>query len=223
MENAGLIKTIHPQMFIQQVEHVNCKEIDQEQRSIKRIMDISITILVLPIAALLVAIACLLIKLSSKGEVFFIQKRVGLNGKIFTLYKIRTMQQKMVVQFTSEDYTVVNDQRITVFGRFLRKTKLDELPQLWNVMKGDMSLIGPRPERVEIVKRFEQLHPFYKSRHSIKPGLTGLAQVNMPTATPEENLLKLKYDLYYINHASIPLDILILLKTIGIIATMKSL
>jgi lipopolysaccharide/colanic/teichoic acid biosynthesis glycosyltransferase len=121
------------------------------------------------------------------------------------------------------DHTVKGDARITKVGQLLRKTKIDELPQLLNVLKGDMSLIGPRPERIDIVEQFSKTNHYYKFRHSIKPGITGWAQVNKPMATPEENLEKLEYDLYYINNHSLKLDVQILARTVGVVKKMESL
>ncbi len=188
--------------------------------ALKRIIDISIATLALPVAIPVALLATLITKLTSNGPVLFKQQRIGLNGKIFTLYKIRTMYFNLD---TKSAPTVKDDKRITKAGRIFRKTKIDELPQLWNVLKGDMSLIGPRPERIDIVDRFNKLNEFYQYRHTVKPGITGWAQVNHPTATPEENLEKLEYDLYYINNISPKLEIKIILKTIGVITTMESL
>jgi lipopolysaccharide/colanic/teichoic acid biosynthesis glycosyltransferase len=120
-------------------------------------------------------------------------------------------------------HTIKNDDRITTVGKILRKTKIDELPQLLNVFKGEMSLIGPRPEKKEYVDRFAKENHFYNYRHTVKPGITGWAQVNNPTATPEQNLEKLEYDLYYVNNPSFRLEVKIILKTIGVISTMDSL
>ncbi|MFP5042688.1 sugar transferase [Parasediminibacterium sp. JCM 36343] len=188
--------------------------------SIKRFMDLLIATLTLPIVLPIIFIAAVLTKLTSKGPSIFSQQRVGKNGKLFTLYKIRTMI------YSPEGYqvhTVRGDKRITKLGKLFRKTKIDELPQLWNVLKGDMSLIGPRPERVDIVDKFAIENNFYPLRHIIKPGITGWAQVNNPTATPEENLEKLEYDLYYINHLSVKLELQILLRTVGVVSSMESL
>jgi len=121
------------------------------------------------------------------------------------------------------DHTIKNDNRITQVGLLLRKTKIDELPQLFNVLKGDMSIIGPRPERADIVEKFAKENAFYQYRHLIKPGITGLAQVNKPIATPEENLEKLEYDLYYINNYSVRLEFKILVKTVSVVTALESL
>jgi lipopolysaccharide/colanic/teichoic acid biosynthesis glycosyltransferase len=187
---------------------------------LKRCMDIFITLLLLPVVMPLLAIIFPVIYLTSVGPVIFKQQRVGLHGKEFTIYKIRTM---IYNEKGYTDYTVQNDKRITVVGILLRKLKLDELPQLLNVIKGEMSLVGPRPERVDIVKNCIRQNDFYHFRHQVKPGMTGWAQVNKPTATPRENFQKLSYDLYYIYNFSIILEMEILIRTMGIVLSMKSL
>ena len=187
---------------------------------IKRTVDIVVTSLALPIAIPIMLLAFLITWLSSKGPVLFKQQRVGFNGKVFTIYKIRTMVHNPL-GYNSP--TVKGDSRITKVGKILRKTKIDEFPQFLNVLKGEMSLIGPRPEKKDIVDRFESENIFYKYRHIVKPGITGWAQVNYPTATPEETLQKLEYDLYYINHISLKLEMQIILKTAGVITTLDSL
>ncbi|MFC4230933.1 sugar transferase [Parasediminibacterium paludis] len=187
---------------------------------IKRAIDIVVTSLALPIAIPIMMLAFFATWLSSKGPVLFKQQRVGFNGKVFTIYKIRTMVHNPL-GYNSP--TIKGDSRITKVGRILRKTKIDEFPQFLNVLKGEMSLIGPRPEKKDIVDRFESENSFYKYRHIVKPGITGWAQVNYPTATPEETLQKLEYDLYYINHISLKLEMQIILKTAGVITTLDSL
>ncbi len=186
----------------------------------KRIIDVSSVIISLPVVIPVVIFASLFTKLTSKGPAIFKQTRVGVNGEIFTLYKIRTMIHS---DSNNQSHTVKDDVRITKLGKFFRKTKIDELPQLWNVLKGDMSLIGPRPERDEIVEKCCTENQFYKLRHIVKPGITGWAQVNNPTATPNENLEKLEYDLYYINNLSWKLELKIMLQTVGVVSTMDSL
>jgi lipopolysaccharide/colanic/teichoic acid biosynthesis glycosyltransferase len=190
------------------------------QLIIKRIIDILFTILILPLALLLILAGCLTMWLTSGTPLIFKQKRVGLNGKIFTIYKIRTMVHCPEGYI---DHTKKNDNRITKTGLLLRKLKIDELPQLYNVLKGDMSWIGPRPERVDIVEKYKMVSNTYQYRHIVKPGITGLAQIKNPAATPEQNLEKLEYDLYYINHYSVKLDFSILAKTISVVTTMEGL
>ena len=187
---------------------------------IKRVMDWMIAFLSLPLLLPVILVSSLITRLTSRGPAIFKQQRVGLNGNIFTIYKIRTMVHN---PSGHQEHTVKGDKRITKLGKFLRKTKIDELPQLWNVLKGDMSIIGPRPEREDIVEQYALQNNFYRIRHIIKPGITGWAQVNNPTATPEETIEKLEYDLYYINHLSLRLELQILLRTIGVVSSMESL
>jgi len=155
----------------------------------------------------------LLVRLSSPGPVFFRQERVGLNGKIFSVYKFRTM----VVDAEAEgaQWAQKNDPRVTRVGQFMRKTRLDEVPQLWNVLRGDMSFVGPRPERPEFVSWLAHELPFYDVRNMIRPGLTGWAQIRYGYgATLEQSREKLAYDLYYVKHQTLGLDLLIMFETI---------
>lgn len=190
---------------------------NQEKFNIKRFIDIFVSILLLPLVLPLILLAFILVKITSRGEVLFSQERVGKNSKNFTIYKIRTMVAKH-----NGDFTTKNDLRIDGIGRFLRLTKIDELPQLWNIFKGDMSLIGPRPERPHYVKLSIQENAMFDLRHLVKPGVTGWAQVNLPKATPEDNLEKLEYDLYYIKNYNVFFDILIIWKTIKTVFTLNS-
>ena len=201
-------------------ENIVVRSISKENLLVKRVMDIVICIVLLPIAIPLMLIGTIAIYLTSKGPAIFTQKRVGLDGRIFTIYKIRTMTHCSTGYI---DHTVVNDCRITKIGSILRKTKIDELPQLFNVLIGDMSIIGPRPERAEIVEKFTKESNHYQYRHIIRPGITGWAQVNNPVATPEENLQKLEYDLYYINNYSLKLEVQILMRTVGVVSSLQSL
>ncbi|MCL9769759.1 exopolysaccharide biosynthesis polyprenyl glycosylphosphotransferase [Flavobacterium sp. HXWNR69] len=151
---------------------------------------------------------------ANKGSFFYTQERVGKNGIPFTIYKMRTMVKN--AEENGAVFAVLNDSRITPFGKFLRKTRLDELPQFINVLKGDMAIIGPRPERPIFVNQIANVIPLYQTRHVIKPGLTGWAQVNHPYGSSlDDSLMKLRYDLYYIKHRSIFLDIDILVKTMS--------
>ncbi len=153
---------------------------------------------------------------ANKGTFFYSQERVGKNGLPFTIYKLRTMVQD--AEKNGAVFATVNDSRITPFGKFLRKTRLDELPQFINVLKGDMAVIGPRPERQVFVSEISATIPLYQTRHVIKPGLTGWAQVNYSYGSNlEDSLMKLRYDLYYIKHRSLFLDINIVLKTVSTI------
>lgn len=156
----------------------------------------------------------------NKGPLFYTQERVGKNNKSFTIYKLRTM----VVNAEKDGavFATTNDTRITPFGKFLRKSRLDEVPQFINVLKGEMAIVGPRPERPIFVKQIAEQLPFYQTRHVIKPGLTGWAQVNHSyTDSIDDALIKLQYDLFYIKHRSIFLDINILIKTIGTVLFYK--
>jgi lipopolysaccharide/colanic/teichoic acid biosynthesis glycosyltransferase len=153
------------------------------------------------------------VKLTSRGPVFYVQDRSGWMGQSFRLYKLRTM--RLADPAAPARWTTRNDARITRVGWFLRRVRLDELPQLLNVLRGDMSLIGPRPERPELEHDLEERIPHYRKRHWMPPGLSGWAQVCAPyAASVQEAELKLSYDLYYLRHWNVGLDLLILLKTI---------
>ncbi|PNQ72082.1 sugar transferase [Hanstruepera neustonica] len=152
--------------------------------------------------------------LANRGPLFYLQERVGKNGEVFSIIKFRTM----VVNAEKEGavWATKNDHRVTPFGKFLRRSRFDEIPQFLNILKGDMSLIGPRPERPYFVKELSQVIPFYETRHIIKPGLTGWAQVKVRYgSTVEDSLLKLQYDLYYIKHRSFFLDANVIVKTLS--------
>jgi sugar transferase (PEP-CTERM system associated) len=158
----------------------------------------------------------LLVKITSRGPVLFRQTRVGLNGAIFSIYKFRSMYENAEAG-TGPVWARKGDPRITPVGKWLRALRLDELPQLFNVLRGEMLLIGPRPERPEFVKKFESQIPFYRLRHSIKPGITGWAQINYKYGENlDDTIIKLEYDLYYIKNQSLSLDILILLRTLKV-------
>ncbi|MEC4050821.1 exopolysaccharide biosynthesis polyprenyl glycosylphosphotransferase [Flavobacterium sp. SUN046] len=150
--------------------------------------------------------------IGNRGKLIYTQERVGKNGEIFKIYKYRTMIAN--AEKNGAVFTTINDTRITPFGKFLRKTRLDEFPQFINILKADMAIIGPRPERPVFVNEIAEVMPFYETRHVIKPGLTGWAQVNYSYGESiDDSLVKLQYDLYYIKHRSIFLDINILVKT----------
>ena len=183
---------------------------------VKRAFDLTIVFFAFPFALPLTILGIILTLLSSKGGAFFSQERVGRKGKPFKIYKIRTMV------INNGGFTQANDSRITPIGKILRFTKIDELPQLYNVLIGDMSIIGPRPEIPEYVEKCAEQMPFFKLRHMIKPGVTGWAQIHIPKATPEDNIKKLEYDLYYIKRYSLSLDIRIVLQTAKIILTLNS-
>jgi lipopolysaccharide/colanic/teichoic acid biosynthesis glycosyltransferase len=152
--------------------------------------------------------------IGNRGKLFYTQERVGKNGKTFQILKLRTMVNNAEPE--GAVFSTPNDRRVTPFGRFLRKTRLDEIPQFVNILKGDMAVIGPRPERPFFVKEIAEKMPFYETRHVIKPGLTGWAQVNyFYGESIDDSLIKLQYDLYYIKHRSIFLDLNIIIKTIS--------
>jgi len=177
----------------------------------KRLLDLGMALALLLATALLLPFIALGIRLSSKGPVLYIQERVGLNGRIFRLFKFRTMS---VGADTEGPWTLKNDPRVFPFGRFLRLTRLDELPQLVNVLKGDMSFVGPRPESLVLVKLYRSSIPYYNLRSAVRPGLTGWAQVNYPYGSSVQDAVeKLKYDLHYIQHLSLLFDLQVVLKT----------
>jgi len=186
----------------------------------KRIIDVLLSAVLVVLTSPLMLLAALAIKLDSPGSVFYSQERVGLNGAAFRLHKFRTMvadAEKAGARWAEQD-----DPRITRTGRFLRKSRIDELPQLWNVLKGEMSFIGPRPERPEFIEQLEQEIPYYELRHLVKPGITGWAQVMYPYgASVSDALEKLQYDLYYIKNFSLLLDFVILMKTARIVLYRK--
>jgi lipopolysaccharide/colanic/teichoic acid biosynthesis glycosyltransferase len=179
---------------------------------VKRASDIVLALFALTFFAPVIFLCGLAVWLEDRGAVFFTQTRIGRNRAPFRMIKLRTMRQ---ARASDSRYTAVGDARITVVGGFLRLTRLDELPQLWNVLVGDMSLIGPRAEWEVLVEQYEQAIPCYHFRHLVKPGITGWAQVNYPyEANMEDTIRKLEYDLYYIRHFSFLLDAAIALKTI---------
>ncbi len=182
-------------------------------RKIKRIMDASVAAVGLLVSMPISLLAALVIRLDSKGPILFRQRRAGLEGRIYTLLKFRTMKQDAETQ-SGAVWADRYDSRVTRVGRFLRKWRIDEIPQLWNVLRGDMSLVGPRPERPEFIDTLAEAIPFYKERLLVPPGITGWAQTKYPyAASIEASRRKLQYDLYYIKHMSFLLDCLILLRT----------
>lgn len=185
---------------------------------IKRVIDVIAVLVTLPITICIMLITAIAIRLESKGNVLFIQKRLGQGRKEFNLYKFRSMCQDS--EKDGAKFATTNDMRITKVGKFIRKTRIDELPQFFNVLKGDMSLIGPRPEQKVFVDKFIKEIPFYNYRHIVKPGISGWAQVIQGyTADVNDTKIKLQYDLYYIKNFSIWLDILIVFKTIKTMLT----
>jgi len=164
----------------------------------------------------MILLTALLIKLDSPGPVFYKQQRVGKGGTVFTVFKFRSMRSD--AEQKGARWAQKRDPRVTRVGKWIRLFRVDEIPQIWNVLNGDMSLVGPRPERPEFVKELDLLVPYYSVRHAVTPGITGWAQINYPYgATIEESFRKLEYDLYYVKNMSILLDLQILLKTVGIV------
>ena len=186
------------------------------ERQLKRVADLLVSSVLLVLTAPILILAMLLIWLDDRGPLFYFQQRSGWLGRSFLLYKLRTMA--VTPQDALPVWTVPGDRRITRVGLWLRRLRLDELPQLINVLKGDMSLIGPRPERPELEHELEERIPHYRKRHWMRPGLSGWAQVSAPyAASVEDSDLKLSYDLYYIKNFSTWLDLMILAKTIKIV------
>jgi sugar transferase (PEP-CTERM system associated) len=179
---------------------------------VKRLVDVACAIALLVVAAPIMAVVALLVRLESPGPVLFRQERVGQHGRTFTLFKFRSMVQD--AESSGAAWAVKNDARVTRIGRHLRRLHLDELPQVWNVLRGDLSFVGPRPERPVFVEMLREKIPFYELRHFVKPGVTGWAQVCYPyAASVEDSYEKLQYDLYYAKHVSLKLDLAILFRT----------
>lgn len=184
---------------------------------LKRIFDIILSLFMLIAFFPLMVLVAILIKLDSKGPVFYTQERVGQNSRNYTIIKFRSMVVDAEAK-CGPQCALENDPRITGVGRFLRKLRIDEMPQLWNVLKGEMSFVGPRPEREVFVREYEKQIPYYRERFSVKPGITGWAQIRYQYgANAEENLEKLNYDLFYIKNMSFFMDFMIVLRTIKIV------
>ncbi|MEO5493172.1 MAG: TIGR03013 family XrtA/PEP-CTERM system glycosyltransferase [Sphingomonas sp.] len=183
----------------------------------KRLFDIAASAILLVLVAPVIVITAIAIKLESKGPAFYRQRRVGLYGVGFDCIKLRSMRQDAEVGGNAV-WAEKDDPRITRIGRFIRKVRIDELPQCWSVLKGEMSFVGPRPERPQFVEDLEQQLNYYAERHMVKPGITGWAQINYPYgASIEDSRQKLEYDLYYAKNYSPFLDLLIILQTIRVV------
>jgi exopolysaccharide biosynthesis polyprenyl glycosylphosphotransferase len=183
------------------------------QQLFRRLLSFAVSFIALTICLPFLPLIILAVRISSPGPIFFSQTRVGQRGRLFTAYKFRTMRQDSEAQ--GAVWAAKDDPRVTRIGRYLRNTRLDEIPQLWNVLRGDMAFVGPRPERPEFVQWLSEEIPFYDLRHMIRPGITGWAQVRYRYgASLEETKRKLEYDLYYVKHQSIGLDLLIMFETI---------
>jgi lipopolysaccharide/colanic/teichoic acid biosynthesis glycosyltransferase len=181
--------------------------------TLRALADRLAALVMLVAAAPVIGLSALLVKLTSSGPAFYTQTRLGLRGRLFTIYKLRTMIHNCE-SLTGPRWSIPGDPRVTPIGRFLRATHLDELPQLINVLRGDMSLIGPRPERPEFLPDLEQALPHYTNRLAIRPGVTGLAQIQLPADTDLDSVRrKLAFDLYYIHKIGLWLDLRILICT----------
>jgi exopolysaccharide biosynthesis polyprenyl glycosylphosphotransferase len=194
---------------------------DRLYLAVRRLFDIVVGAAGCILVALLSPVVWLAHQLTAPGDVFYRQERVGKGGQVFKVVKYRSMVMD-AEKNTGAVWASHDDGRVTSVGRLLRKTRLDELPQFWNVLKGEMSLIGPRPERPEFIAQLAQEIPFYRVRHAVKPGITGWAQVKYRYGSSvNDSLLKLQYDLYYIKHKGPYLDLLILLKTVQVVLGLK--
>lgn len=179
----------------------------------KCILDCLLSLSLLLLTSPVLLLAALLVKLTSSGPAFYLQTRVGKNGRPFSIYKLRTMYHNCE-STSGPRWSTPGDSRITPLGRLLRRTHIDELPQLWNVVRGDMALIGPRPERPEFIPKLAESLPHYADRLLVRPGMTGLAQVQLPPDTDLASVRrKLAYDLYYVRYVSLWFDLCILLST----------
>jgi len=186
---------------------------------LKRLLDVLVALGGLALFVPILLVLAPVMWLDSPGPVFFRQERLGRGGRPFMIIKLRSMIPDAEQQ-TGAVFAAKNDPRVTRVGRFLRRSRLDEVPQLWNVLRGEMSMVGPRPERPEFIDALTQEIPFYRARLAVQPGITGWAQVRHPYAdSPEGHLIKLQYDLYYIRHRSLLLDLQIAIRTIGRVLT----
>jgi lipopolysaccharide/colanic/teichoic acid biosynthesis glycosyltransferase len=200
---------LHPSAFI----FADDFRMRPSQQLFRRLLSLTGAFLALLICLPFLPLIVLAVRLSSPGPIFFSQTRVGQQGRLFTAYKFRTMRKDAEAQ--GAVWAAKNDPRVTPIGRFMRSTRIDEIPQLWNVLRGEMAFVGPRPERPEFVQWLSREIPYYDARHMIRPGITGWAQVRYQYgASLEETRQKLEYDLYYIKHQSIRLDLFILFETI---------
>lgn len=182
----------------------------------KRLFDILVSLILLAVTAPIIVLFAVLVKLDSRGPAFFRQVRVGLYGQNFEVIKLRSMRTD--AEANGAQWAQKDDPRVTRLGRFIRKVRIDELPQTWTVLKGEMSFVGPRPERPEFVADLEEKFAYYAERHMVKPGITGWAQVNYPYgASIEDSRHKLEYDLYYVKNYTPFLDVLILLQTLRVV------
>lgn len=213
------LKTLHPSSLIFTEGFIQ----NEAKTFIKRVFDVTVSsiILLLALPVMLATVLAILIESGGRGSIIYRQQRVGANGNIFSIYKFRSMRENAEVDGKAV-WASKNDARVTAVGKFIRKTRIDELPQLINVLKGDMSFVGPRPERPEFVENLSREIPFYSLRHHVKPGITGWAQICYPYgANVDDAREKLQYDLYYLKNNTIFLDVLILIQTAAVILLCK--
>jgi exopolysaccharide biosynthesis polyprenyl glycosylphosphotransferase len=197
------------------------RQLNNFDRIGRRVLDIICGLIISAIFVVVFPFVAIAIKLDSPGSIFYKQERVGLNGNKFTIYKLRSMVQNAERNGQAQ-WAVKGDSRITKVGNFIRKTRLDELPQVINVLKGEMSMVGPRPERQQFMEKLESQIPNFSTRLAVKPGLTGWAQVNYGYgSTVEDAKIKLNYDLYYCQHQSLALNLQILLRTFAVVLKMQ--
>ncbi|MED4281737.1 exopolysaccharide biosynthesis polyprenyl glycosylphosphotransferase [Priestia megaterium] len=181
----------------------------------KRMFDIVISFIALVVLLPVILLFALIVMIETPGSPFFLQERLGQSGRPFTIMKLRSMYSD--AEKNGAQWAVKNDSRVTRVGKLIRQTRIDELPQLWNVLKSDMSIVGPRPERAVFIEEFQKTVPAFSQRLAVKPGLTGWAQINGGyELTPAE---KLELDLYYIQHTTIQFDMKIMIKTLRVIVT----
>ena len=187
------------------------------EKRLKRVMDVIVSFLILIISSPVIVIAALAIKLNSKGPVFFTQERSGMNGEPFTMIKFRSMYQDAEKK-TGPIWSSKDDPRITRVGKIIRKLRIDEIPQFMNVLKGEMSIVGPRPERPFFVEKLSEEIPYYKRRLKVRPGITGWAQVKHKYDESIEDVkVKLRYDLFYIENMSLRMDFKIIFRTVFVV------
>jgi exopolysaccharide biosynthesis polyprenyl glycosylphosphotransferase len=187
------------------------------EKKLKRFIDIILSIVILILSSPIVLLTSIAIKLESEGPIFFVQERMGQNGKIFKMIKFRSMR-KDAEKHTGPVWSVKDDPRVTKVGKIIRKLRIDEIPQFINVLKGDMSIVGPRPERPYFVEKLSQEIPYYKRRLRVRPGITGWAQVKHKYDESIEDVkVKLRYDLFYIENMSIRMDLKIIFRTIFVV------
>jgi exopolysaccharide biosynthesis polyprenyl glycosylphosphotransferase len=187
------------------------------EKKLKRLMDIIISLLILLLSTPITILTSIAIKIDSEGPIFFKQERLGQNGKPFNVYKFRSMI-KDAEKHTGPVWSQKDDPRVTRMGKFVRRARIDEIPQMFNVLKGEMSLVGPRPERAFFVEKLSQEIPYYKRRLKVRPGVTGWAQIKHKyDETIDDVKIKLRYDLFYIENMSIRMDFKILLRTVFVV------